>query len=190
MNIMQSLRAFVLPLFLLSAGIACRNPAQKQDSKDVAEDKNDIKFDNKDQEKNASFTVDAVAGFNDMIHLSDLAVQQSANTGVKQLAAALKEEYTGLLDRFKAWGAKNNISLPAEATKQAREDAAMLAALPPRRFDKQWCELMMEKHKKMIGQYESATTGLPADSLREIVTAVLPPVRTQYDKLMQYHHKL
>ena len=190
MNSIQTFRSFVLPLLLLSAGIACRNPAQKQDSKDVAEDKNDIKFDNKDQEKNASFTVDAVAGFNDMIQLSELAAQKSANAGVKQVAAALKEEYTGLLGRFKAWGAKNNISLPAEATKQAREDAAMLAALPPRRFDKQWCELMMEKHKKMIGQYESAAAGLTADSLREIVTAVLPPVRTQYDKLMQYHHKL
>lgn len=190
MNILKTFRLLALPVLLLSAGIACRNPAQKQDSKDVAEDKNDIKFDNKDQEENASLTVDAVAGFNDMLYLSELAARKSGNAGVQQVAAVLKEEYTGLMERFKAWGAKNNISLPAEATKQAREDAAMLEALPPKRFDKQWCELMMEKHKKMIGRYESAVAGLPADSLRKIVADVLPPVRTQYDKLMQYHHKL
>ena len=174
MIITQKTGWLLLHVCLLSATMACRNPARRQDSKDVAEDKNDIKFDNKEQEKTASFTVQAVADFYESLQLAD----------------ALKENYTPLLERFKTFAAAANISLPANEGKDARDAYSKLAALPPQQFDKQWCELLLEKHKKAIASYESIASAAGADTLQKLVMDALPALRRQYDMLMQYHHKL
>ena len=174
MTILQKTGWLFLPVCLLSAAMACHNPARQQDSKEVA----------------ASFAVQAVAGFYESLQLAELANQKSGRPEVKQMADALKENYTPLLERFKTFAAAANIPLPSNEGKDARDDYSKLSALPPQQFDKQWCELLMEKHKKAIASYESIAAAAGGDTLQKLVMDALPALRRQYDMLMQYHHKL
>ncbi|HSC38213.1 MAG TPA: DUF4142 domain-containing protein, partial [Chitinophagaceae bacterium] len=110
--------------FLLTTGsfTACRNPAQKQDSKDVANDKNDRKFDDKNNEQLAAFVVDEVANCYNELQLAALAAQKSSHTDIKEMAAAMAADDSSLLERLKVYATKNNISIPANGTKEAKEE--------------------------------------------------------------------
>jgi len=186
----QGMRLALLLALVAVNAASCRNPAQKQHSRDAANDKNDIKFKDKTDERTASLLVDAVAADDQVILLSGLAAQQTTRSDVKDIAIRMKNVHTALLDRFKAYAVKRNISVPAEETKQAREEYVALAALPPQQFDKKWCELLLQKHRKMITDFETALNSQPEEDIKKLLQEVLPPLREQNDKLMQYHHRL
>ena len=178
--------------FLLTTGsfTACRNPSQKQDSKDVADDKNNIKFDDKNEEQLAAFVVDAVANCYHELQLAALMAQKSSHADIKEIAAAMAAGDSSLLESLKAYATKNNISIPANETKEAKEEYSQLAVVPGEQFDKKWIDLLMDKHKKTITRFETAAGQLPDEALRNLVQEALPSIRRHYDKLMQYHHKV
>ena len=179
-------------VFLLTTGsfTTCRNPAQKQDSKDVADDKNNIRFDDKNKEQLAAFVVDAVANCYNELQLAALAAQKSLHNDIKELAVAMSADDSSLLERLKVYATRNNISIPAGETKEAKEEYTRLAVMPEAQFDKQWIDLLMDKHKKTIARFEAAAGQLPDDTIRTLVQEALPVTRRHYDKLMQYHHKV
>ena len=191
---MNTTKKWIPGLLLLFTAVtlspACRNAAQKQDSSDVANDKNEQKFDDKAKEKQASLLVEVVAAGYQSLQLADLALQKSTRPEVKAIAGGLKAAHTALLDQFKAYAVKRNISVPGEQTKEARETNTRLAELPPEKFDKQWCELLIEQHRKTIADMENALKDEQEEDARKLFSAVLPPLREQNDKLMQYHHRL
>ncbi|HEY4148602.1 MAG TPA: DUF4142 domain-containing protein [Chitinophagaceae bacterium] len=118
-----------------------------------------------------------------------MADRKSTHPDVQQVAGGLKDTHTALLDRFKAYAAKKDISVPGEQTKEAREAYTKLDGLAPGQFEKKWCELLIEQHRKIIADIESALNDMPEEEGRKLFSEALPPLREQNDKLMQYHHR-
>src|SRR5882757_4046974 len=160
------LQAVAFSLLTVGGFTECRNPAQKQDSKDVADDKNDIKFDDKTKEQLAAFVVDAVAGCYNELQLAALAAQKSSHTDIKEMAAAMAADDSSLLESLKIYATKNNISIPANGTKEAKEEYTQLAIMPEAQFDRKWIDLLMDKHKKTITRFETAAGQLPDEALK------------------------
>ncbi len=187
MTILKSCTSLLLCLLLATA---CRNAAQKQDSSDVANDKNDQKLGDKGLGKQAALIVEVIAANYQSLQLAELAGQKSANPDMQQIAGGLKETHTALLDRFKAYAAKKDISIPGDQTKEAREAHTKLDGLAAGQFEKKWCELLIELHQKTIADIESALNDMgEEDEGRKLFSEALPPLREQNDKLMQYHHR-
>ncbi|HSC40400.1 MAG TPA: DUF4142 domain-containing protein, partial [Chitinophagaceae bacterium] len=153
-------------------------------------DKNDRKFDDKNKEQLAAFVVDEVANCYNELQLAALAAQKSSHTDIKEMAAAMAAGDSSLLERLKVYATKNNFSIPANGTKEAKEEYTRLAVIPEAQFDRKWIDLLMDKHKKTIARFETALLQLPDEAMKNLVQEALPVTRRRYDKLMQYHHKV
>src|SRR5689334_17666233 len=93
------------------------------DSKKVAEDRNDDKFNEKDTEKDAQFVVDAISANYAEIKLAKEAEKYATEKDVKELAAMLVTQHTKLLDELKKYATSKVISVPTEETDKEEKKA-------------------------------------------------------------------
>ncbi len=77
-TLLNSVTAVIMTLLIM----ACQ-PAKKEDSSQVANDKNDTAF-NKGEEKDADFIVNTMAGNYAEIEMAELAVRKSSNTDINK----------------------------------------------------------------------------------------------------------
>lgn len=168
------------------------------DSKEVAEDRNDDKFDDKDNEKNAQFVVDAVAANIAEIRLAKQAETRAVSKDVKELAAMLVTQHTSLMNDLKKYAASKVISIPTEDADNANDkdsnvnddNAKDNNSNDKDNYDLNWCEEMKDMHEKSIKRFEDASTDLSDAELKNIASQALPTLRTHYDKIVACHDKM
>src|SRR5687768_18424506 len=83
------------------AVIACGNQAKQEDTKEVAEDQNEEKFDDSNIEKDTEFAVKAADGGMLEVELGKLAQTNAASPEVKKFAQMMVDEHTKANDELK-----------------------------------------------------------------------------------------
>ena len=172
---------------VLAGFVSCNS--SKDDSKTLAEDANEQKFD-KAAEKDAQFVVDQVAGNYAEVKLAQLAQQKSSNSEIKSIAAMLESDHTAVLNDLKAFATKKNISVPAEESQDAKDNIQKLNEEQSTAFDKKWCDELMAKHVKGIKTYEDASTGLEDPELKSWAANLVPKLKMHHEKLEACNKKL
>jgi len=167
---------------------ACTTKRSEIDSKDVAENKNDEKFNNKDNEKDARFVVDNVSNIYDEIRLSEIAQERATDAEIKKVAKEVKERYTGLLDQLKKYAATKAISVPTGESEKERSKIEKL--LSDKTFDKDWSSELRDLNKETIDNFEKGSASLADTQLKEWVTASLPEIRRSHDHIMACNNRL
>lgn len=190
---------YIVLVLLLAGSSACitscgsnnqNNKPIATESKDVAEENNEDKFNSNTAEANAQLLVDlAVLGYSE-IEMAKVAKQKSASKTIKNLAASLQADHMLLMKQLKQIAANRNISTPDSATASDKQQALELATDKPGAFDKKWCAELLNKHESMIAAMEDGATTATDPGLRAWINDALPKIRVHRDKLMQLKYTL
>ena len=166
-----------LSLFFINA-CSSNNP---DDPKEIAEDQNEEKFDDRKAEKDADFLVEAAAINLEEIKLGELAQQKSANADVKALGKMMVTEHTAALKELKGLAATKNITIPGVLTEDGQDAYDDLNEETGKDFDKEYCNMMVKGHKNAIRKFEKASSNAEDPDIRNCASSMLPSLRTHLE---------
>ena len=155
-----------------------------EDTKEVAEDHNDAKFDNNKNEKDAQFLVNAAEINRKEISLGQLAQKLGRTTHVKELGKMMEDAHTASLSDLNALAKTKNITLPDAQTEDGQDDYKKLNEKSGNDFDKAYADMMVSGHKDAISLFETASTESADLDIRAWATASLPALRGHLDEAM------
>ncbi len=185
----QFFKSRVLELVFVSASLllifitvlpSCNN-AKPEDTKEVAEEHNDAKFDNA-KEDDANFLVSAAETNLEDIQLGQLAQTNSVNADVKSLGKMMEIEYTKSLSELQALAAKKQITIPTSLTDDGQDANKKLMDKQGKNFDKEYCDMMVSGHKDAISKFEKASTAATDPDIRTWALSMLPALRLHLDR--------
>ncbi len=197
-NIIQSkttlLHSAVLAFALLGASSCGDNQSavkqeKQEDTKKVAEEHNEAKFDTRASEKDAQFLVNAAEINMEEIKLGELAQQKSAMADTKTLGKMMVDEHTKAMGELKALAMKKSVSLPAADTKKGEDAYKKLNDMKANKFDKEYADMMVSGHKDAISAFEKASTDAADADIKQWATGMLPGLRTHLDHAMMCQKK-
>lgn len=187
-------RTALLQIVLIAATLltaaSCKDNKKPEDTKKVAEEHNEAKFDdNKNKEKDAQFLVNAAEINLEEIKLGQLAQQKSTMTDVKALGKMMETEHAKVLKDLTALAGKKSITLPAAATNDAQDAYKKLSEKAGTKFDKEYCDMMVDGHKDAISKFEKASTDATDMDIKQWAASMLPALRTHLDHSMTCQKK-
>jgi len=162
---------------------SCGNNNSK-DTKEVAEDHNDAKFDKNDNEKDAQFLVNAAEINMEEISLGQLAQQKGSTNHVKELGKMMEESHTKSMAELTALAQTKSMSLPTTQTENGKEAYKNLNKKSGNDFGKEYSSMMVKGHEKAIELFEKAATDCTDPDIKAWATATLPILRTHLDRAM------
>ena len=178
----KTLRLVLLQLALVSAVTftlsSCGSKEKTEDSKEVAEDKNDAKMDGMKNEADANFLVDVAETNQEEINLGKLAQQKGSMADVKELGKMMENAHTKAMTDLSALAMQKSISLPEVKTEDVNEAYKKMSEKKSGKdFDKEYCDMMVDGHKKTIEKFEKASTDSVDPDIKAMATNMLPELR-------------
>lgn len=174
---------------LAFATSACMNEDKSKDSEEVAEDRNDAKFDDK-KEEDAELLVFAAALNLEEIQLGKLAQINSTNSDVIALGKSLAMEHTNAMSTLKPLALEKRISIPAELTEDGQEAYKKMMNKKGAKFDDEYCEMMIRGHKKAIEKFEKASIAAADSDIRSWASATVPKLKEHLEYSIACQNKL
>jgi len=182
---MRSLTDFrnLAALCLLILAIACE-PNKPKESVAIAKDANDEVIDDRDEEKDADFIVNVMAGNYADVNMAQLALTRSTNAEVKKTATLLKAHHEKAITELKGYAAKNGISVPLEESDDAKKEYNNLADEKELNdFDEKWVDQVADKHEKAINYFERRLDKTEDPELKNWISSTLPGLRSHLELL-------
>lgn len=171
---------FILAVMILAlVGMQnCKSNQKPEDTKEVAKEHNDAKFNDADKEKDAKFLVNAAEINLKEISLGKLAQQISNTSDVKFLGKEMEEAHSKSLNDLSALAKQKTITIPISITDDTKGEYKKLAEKDRRVFDKEYCDMMVNGHKEAIALFEKASMESSDVDIKMWATNLLPDLRT------------
>jgi putative membrane protein len=179
----------VLGLAFASCNSNNNNNEQQKDTKEIAEEKNEAKFDNA-KEEDAKFLVTAAEINLEEIQLGDLAQKNSKNASVIALGKMMSTDHTKALNDLQALASKKQITIPASLTEDGQDAYKKLVDKKEDDFNKEYCDMMVKGHKKAIEKFETASKDAADPDIRAMATSMLPSLRMHLEHSQMCQDKL
>ena len=171
----------------LNTAVACLSIAftsscsnDHKDSKEMAQEANDNKFDKKD-EKDADCLVNAYSSNLYEIKVSENAALNASSAEVKKLAAMIVEAHTKMNKDVTALADKKQVTLPTTLTDEQRGHIEKLAEKTGMDYDKAYVEMMKDKHEDAIKTYEKDADKCVDTDIKMWASETVPEVRSHLD---------
>ena len=183
-------------LLLLITGISCSNNRDQSasgshDSKEVAEEENEDKFESKELRKDADFVAEQVAANYGEVELAKLAAEKSSNSDVKRIAQKLVSEHQKNIKELGQLATQKAISVPSQAEEKDLKTVTDLREEDDAKdFNNQWCTELIDKHESAIKDYENQLENTEDPDLKTWIGNTLPGLRTHLDELKACHDKM
>ena len=182
MKKIRTLQSVILQLtfitFISFSIFSCDNKAKTEDSKEVAEDQNEAKIEGTKNENDAEFLVDVAEINQEEINLGKLAQEKGSMTDVKELGRMMEMAHTKAMTDLSALAMQKSISLPETKTEDVNEAyKKMTEKKSGKEFDKEYCDMMVDGHKKAIEKFEKASTNSVDSDIKMMATNMLPDLR-------------
>ncbi|QOG01407.1 DUF4142 domain-containing protein [Flavobacterium sp. MDT1-60] len=149
---------------ILGAGLiiiflnSCKNETKQEDSKEVAEDANEAKFDSIDsKEDDSEFLVDQAEVNLAEIEIGKLAQTKGTNPEVKKFGKMLVDDHTKAASEVSALAQAKNFTLPTSLTEDGQEEYKKLNEKSGLDFDKKFADMMIDGHEKAIDKLKKAS---------------------------------
>lgn len=177
-QIRKSSLLVMIGLFSISTVLftACKDEAPT-DSKEMAEDHNEAKFDNKADEKDAQFLVNAAEINLAEIQLGQLAQSSSKMKDVTNLGAMMEKGHRSMLKELESLAVKKMVTVPATITEKGQEEFNRLKEKAGKDFDKKYCQMMVDGHKDAIDKFQKASENAVDTEIRSWATNTLPALK-------------
>ena len=176
-------------LVLLISGIAfisslssCSDPSKPDDSKALAEEHNDAKFNDNKMENDAQFLVNAAEINLTEIQLGNLAAEKGIMKEVKDLGKMTADAHSKSLDELKGLAAKKSVTIPTSLTEEAQNSYKKLNDESGKDFDKEFCDMMVNEHKDAIEKFEKAAEKSSDTDIKNWANSTLPALRKHLDQ--------
>jgi putative membrane protein len=170
--------AFAPCLFLIACG-----PTEKEDSVEIAQDKNIENFGTRDGEMDANFVVTIVEESYAEIKLAQLAMSKSTNPELKNIANTVENDYSKVLNELKDFSYKKGIAIPVEESTSIKNDIQKLQKEDRNEFDRQWIKTTKNQHESMIKKFELTLKKTQDEELKSWIINALPDLRSHLDRL-------
>lgn len=184
----RDIRAALLQVTIVASLIllvSCNNQ-QANDSKAVAEERNEENFDDRRQEKDASFLVNAAEINMEEIQLGKLAQQMGRSSDIREMGKVMETAHSKSLADLTALAKSKQIAIPTSATENSQEAYRKLSDKSGDDFDKEYADLMVSKHKDAIDIFEKASSDCEDADIKKWATTSLPGLRTHLDHSEAY----
>jgi putative membrane protein len=169
--------------------VSCTNNEAPKDTKEVAEDYNDAKFDDQDIENDAQFLVEAAEINLEVIQLGELAQDKGKSEDVKEAGKMMVEAHTKLLNDLTALANTKQITIPTAVSDESREVFNTLNEKLGINFDIAYAELMVSGHNDAIDAFEEAATECADMDIKNWATTALPELRLHLDQSIELQKK-
>jgi len=157
------------------------NQSKPEDTKEVAEDQNEAKFENA-LEDYAKFLVNAAEINLEQIQLGELAQTKGTATHVKKLGKMMVDEHTKALADLNELAAKKQIIVPTTITDDGKSAVKNLMDTKVSNFDKEYATMMVKGHENAISKFEKASENAKDADIRNWATTMLPSLRTHLNE--------
>jgi putative membrane protein len=155
---------FLFAAFVSAALFSCGGQNKQEDTKEVAEEQNEEKFDDSDKEKDTDFAINAADGGMLEVELGKLAQTKATSAEVKKFAQMMVDDHSKANDELKALASQKNISLPASLSDKHQNKLKDLTEKTGDEFDKDYIDFMVEDHEEDIDAFEKqAENGTDAE---------------------------
>ncbi len=111
------------------------------------------------------------------IQLGQLAQKKSTMMDVQELGKMMETEHTKSLGDLTTLASKKGISLPKSVTSEAKEEYKELNNKSEKKFNDEYCELMIKGHKHAIALFETASKDSKDSEIKAWAAATLPALR-------------
>lgn len=183
MKKINSIRTAVLPVTLVATLLliaSCGNDQKLEDTKEVAEEQNDDKFDNDMKEKDAQFLVNAAEANMKEIQLGQLAQKKGTVSHVKELGKMMEDAHTKSQKELVALAKTKGITVPTSPTKNVRDTYDKLDKKTGKDFDKAYADIIVDAHVKSIDSYEKAAADSHDSEITNWASKTLPELRKHH----------
>jgi len=143
---------FVAALFAFSS---CGTKSA-DDSKEVAEEQNDEKFDDSKMEDDTEFAVEVADGGMLEVQLGQLALTKASSAQVKEFAQTMIDDHSKANEELKTLAQQKNISIPGALSEENQKKYDDIAEESGADFDKAYCEFMVKDHKEDVKKFKDA----------------------------------
>jgi putative membrane protein len=123
------------------------------------------------------FANKATTGGMEEVELGKLAEQKALSPEVKDFGKMMVEDHTLLNNNFKTIASKKNMELPTSITDDQRKDIDNLSKKSGKDFDKAYVDMMVEDHKKDIGEFNDAKAKVLDNDVKDFITSTLPTLQ-------------
>jgi putative membrane protein len=164
--------------FLSLIAPSCGN--NEKDTKEMAEESNDAKFDGK-TEKDADRLADSYLSNLFEIEVSQQATGKASTGDVKQLASMLVEKHTAMNEDIRTMANTQGVTLPAGITEEQREKINKLGEKTGMEYDREYTKMMKDKHEKAVDNYSKIAEKTDNSAIREWASATVTEVRSHLD---------
>jgi putative membrane protein len=165
----------ILLIGILFISFSCGN--KKDDSKDVAENQNEEKFDDTNLEKDTEFAVNAADGGLYEVQLGQLAVANASSEQVKKFGQSMIDDHGKANEELKTTAQQKNISIPSALSEKKQKKYDDLAQKKGADFDKDYIDMMVSDHKDDIDAFEKEAKDGKDPDLKAWASNKLPTLR-------------
>jgi putative membrane protein len=130
--------------------------SNNSDSKDVAEEQNEQKFDGTEVEDDTEFAVDAADGGMLEVKLGELAQINGSSSAVKEFGKTMVTEHSKANEELIALAQQKNITLPTSLSADKQKKVDDMAAKKGKDFDKAYAAFMVDDHKEDVEDFQEA----------------------------------
>jgi putative membrane protein len=169
---------------------SCGYNQKPKDTKVVAEQQNDDRFDNNKQEKDAQFLVNAAEINLEQIQLGKMAQQKGGTAQVKELGKMMEDAHTKSQNDLTALAQSKMITIPTSSTNNAKDAYNDLNEKSGNDFDKAYVNMMVNSHKDAIDTFEDASTDSNDIDIKNWATVSLSGLRTHLDHSVALQNNL
>lgn len=167
---------------LLFTVTSCNNPSTT-DSKAIAEDHNDAKFEN-EKKDDANFLVNAAEINLEEIELGRLAQTRGISADVKELGKKMETAHSKALTDLQGLAATKQITIPTTITDDGMNSHKKLVDIKGSDFDKEYVDMMVKGHKDAISKFEKISTDGYDSDIRGWASSMLPIFREHLDEFI------
>lgn len=181
-----------LILFSFTLLIACNNDADNSDAyrdslrQDSIDNANNSGNDSLEMaRKDSRWVSDVLEGNYAEIEMARQAQQKATSKEVKDLAMMLEKDHTALVDEAKALASQKNWEVATAETEDARKNREDMMDDDVKKYEKDWLEMMEDKHERSIKNFEDAADDVSDADLRSWIVNTIPKLKAHHDRITQ-----
>lgn len=179
------MKKIIIPLALLFV-FACNTNQKKEDSVEVAEDRNEQKTDSLarggQMEDDNEFVVMAASGGLMEVQLGEMAAKQATSPSVKEYAQMMVNDHSKANEELKSLASRKNITIPTTPGEDHADHINKMSDKKGDNFDKDYMKLMIDDHKDDVDKFEKAARDARDPDIRAFAAKYLPTLRSHLER--------
>ena len=144
------------------------------DSKEIAEEQNEEKFEETDLEDDTEFAVNAADGGMLEVQLAQLALTKGSSPKVKEFAQTMIDDHSKANEELKTLAQSKNITLPTTLSEENQEHYNDIAEKSGAEFDQAYCDFMVKDHKDDLDKFKKAADKAEDPDLKSWAAGKVP----------------